>query len=598
MIGAYRRVMEENVSVRRASIQFSVPMQTLRDRVLGKVQPDTVTTGRAPVLSMDEEARIVEHLQTVAKYGYGYTRQEVVDIASDFAVQLGKPTSSYPFTLRWFRTFLKRWPELRVLKPRSLEQCRAQSASASVVSNYFGELEKILNKYQLKDKPHLIFNIDEKGITQCHTPPSVVAGQDIHPPAVTSGRSSTTTIIVCGSASGMAVPPYFVFAGKRMVPDLMKGASPSAGSSMSDSGWSNSEIFRRYLSDHFLKFAPARDGQYILLLLDGHKSHVSIGLVDWAKSHNIILFILPAHTSHILQPMDVGCYGPFQRMYNAECHKFTCQSSCTITPYDVCELASKVYLRALSSENLQSAFKKTGIFPFNPSVISGDSVKTAEVFNLESDEDDTIDDSQKTVEGGILQESDREVEIVMDSNADIQEVAAPVSQKVETFFDSRVSNLMSLKKEGAKVKKTRRTMSAVVSGQAITEPDIEARMVKHQVEQGLSKTSSRKILPCTSSTAKGKGKAPKKSINSLPEKSKKKQPVNAKKSKSAYPVNICESSGTESDEEVDPSELCCVCGLWKPKELQNIYVLVIPKWAQCDGMRGTYPILQQCKGCS
>ena len=54
MIGAYRRVMEENVSVRRASIQFSIPMQTLRDRVLGKVQPDTVTTGRAPVLSMDE----------------------------------------------------------------------------------------------------------------------------------------------------------------------------------------------------------------------------------------------------------------------------------------------------------------------------------------------------------------------------------------------------------------------------------------------------------------------------------------------------------------------------------------------------------------
>ena len=75
-------------------------------------------------------------------------------------------------------------------------------------------------------------------------------------------------------------------------------------------------------------------------------------------------------------------------------------------------------------------------------------------------------------------------------------------------------------------------MSAVVSGQAITKPDIEAGMVKHQVEQGLSKTFSRKILPSTSSNAKGKGKAPKKSINSLSEKSKK-QPVSAKKSKSA-----------------------------------------------------------------
>ena len=56
-----------------------------------------------------------------------------------------------------------------------------------------------------------------------------------------------------------------------------------------------------------------------------------------------------------------------------------------------------------------------------------------------------------------------------------------------------------------KVKKTPRTMSAVVSGQAITELDIEAQMVKHQVEQGLSKTSSRKILSCTSSDATGKG---------------------------------------------------------------------------------------------
>ena len=44
----------------------------------------------------------------------------------------------------------------------------------------------------------------------------------------------------------MSVPPYFVFAGKRVVPDLIKGASPGAGTSMSDSGWSNSESFRPF----------------------------------------------------------------------------------------------------------------------------------------------------------------------------------------------------------------------------------------------------------------------------------------------------------------------------------------------------------------
>ncbi|KAH3701577.1 hypothetical protein DPMN_076565 [Dreissena polymorpha] len=39
------------------------------------------------------------------------------------------------------------WPEVRVIKPRGLEQCRAQSASATVVHNYFAELDKILDKY-------------------------------------------------------------------------------------------------------------------------------------------------------------------------------------------------------------------------------------------------------------------------------------------------------------------------------------------------------------------------------------------------------------------------------------------------------------------
>ena len=81
LTNAYLAVREDNVSVRRASKQFDLPMQTLRDRVLGKVDPQCVTTGRAPVFSMEEESHIVGHLKAVAKYGYGYTRQEMVDLA-------------------------------------------------------------------------------------------------------------------------------------------------------------------------------------------------------------------------------------------------------------------------------------------------------------------------------------------------------------------------------------------------------------------------------------------------------------------------------------------------------------------------------------
>ena len=166
-----------------------------------------------------------------------------------------------------------------------------------------------------------------------------------------------------------------------MIPDLMTGASPGAAGTMTETGWSNSEVFRKYLQDHFVKFIPERDpDQHLLLLLDGHKSHISVDLLEWAKAKNIILFILPAHTLHILQPLDVSCYGPLQNIYNAQCHKLIRQNASAITRYNVCELACKAYTRALTAENLHSAFRKTGIFPLDRTVISMDYVMPAEVF--------------------------------------------------------------------------------------------------------------------------------------------------------------------------------------------------------------------------
>lgn len=76
-------------------------MQTLRDRVLGKIDIDSSTSGRAPVLSLEEEAKLVNHLQEVAKLRYGYSRQEVVDVANEYAFELGKRSKDQPLTLNW-----------------------------------------------------------------------------------------------------------------------------------------------------------------------------------------------------------------------------------------------------------------------------------------------------------------------------------------------------------------------------------------------------------------------------------------------------------------------------------------------------------------
>lgn len=156
--------------------------------------------------------------------------------------------------------------------------------------------------------------------------------------------------------------------------------------------WHN---FKDFLENHFVKYIPGRNGENVLLILDGHRSHISVGLVDWARENSIVFFILPAHTSHILQPLDLACYGPFQRMYNNACHKLMRETAASVTRYNICSLACKVHLQALKSENLQSGFKRAGIYPLDREAVPKKDFIPAELY-VGSDSD-----SDATVEGGI-----------------------------------------------------------------------------------------------------------------------------------------------------------------------------------------------------
>lgn len=97
-----------------------------------------------------------------------------------------------------------------------------------------------------------------------------------------------------------------------MRPELLEGVTPGASGTVSETGWSNRTVFRKYLEEHFMKYVQGRDpSEPLIIVYDDHKSHVSLGLIDWVKELNLILFVLQPHTSHILQPLYVGYFGPF-----------------------------------------------------------------------------------------------------------------------------------------------------------------------------------------------------------------------------------------------------------------------------------------------
>ena len=126
---------------------------------------------------------------------------------------------------------------------------------------------------------------------------------------------------------------------------------------------------------------PQFSGNTSKILYDGHSSHISTWLIEWAKDKNLILFVLPPHTSHLLQPLDVGIYGPFKYYYHAECSMYMKKNMReVVTRYNMCEIGCKAYLKAMTPMNIQTAFRKTGIHSYSWQVIAADKLYPAEVF--------------------------------------------------------------------------------------------------------------------------------------------------------------------------------------------------------------------------
>ncbi|XP_069109132.1 uncharacterized protein [Argopecten irradians] len=94
------------------------------------------------------------------------------------------------------------------------------------------------------------------------------------------------------------------------------------------------------------------------------KSHEPVGLLKKAKDNNIIILTLPSHSSHVLQPLDKGVFGPLERQYNTVCTEYTSESGHVVTKCVWPKLFKCAWEKSLVRENILSGFRTTGIWPF------------------------------------------------------------------------------------------------------------------------------------------------------------------------------------------------------------------------------------------
>ena len=104
-------------------------------------------------------------------------------------------------------------------------------------------------------------------------------------------------------------------------------------------------------------------------MLDGHENHKSPEFDIFCKNNNIITLCLPAHSSHLLQPLDVGCFNPLKRAYSKELEGFIKSHVNHITKTEFLIAFHAAHVSAMTPQNIQGGFKEAGLIPFNPECV-------------------------------------------------------------------------------------------------------------------------------------------------------------------------------------------------------------------------------------
>ena len=89
-----------------------------------------------------------------------------------------------------------------------------------------------------------------------------------------------------------------------------------------------------------------------------------------ACANDVTLLYLPAHTSHFLQPLDVGVFKSFKTSFNKACGNYVRQYPGRVITTDVlASMVAQAYPTSFTPVNVLSGFKKAGMYPFNPSEV-------------------------------------------------------------------------------------------------------------------------------------------------------------------------------------------------------------------------------------
>lgn len=359
--------VRQGTPLRSASKQYGIPKSTIYGRLNG-ASPRTEQYQDLQKLSPELEDRLVKWILNQESLGFAPTHHQVRVLAASLIQDPGDRT---PLGKKWIGYFLKRHPELQTKLGRRTEWARINAATPANINAFF-QLYHTMSWIP----PARRYNADEGGLMEGEGTNGLVIGSSECKgrrlvPIKASTSRTWTSIIECVSATGVLLEPTIIFKGATIQDqwfrDSFARSHPTWHTTVSENGWTSNDIAVEWLERVFLPQTDTGDpSDTRLLVLDGHGSHTTDEFITTCFLNNVHLLFLPAHTSHVLQPLDLGCFSSLKAKYRTLVSEF-------IRRTDGCQLGKRNFLEfytearkvGLRKDNILSGWRSTGLWPEN-----------------------------------------------------------------------------------------------------------------------------------------------------------------------------------------------------------------------------------------
>lgn len=330
----------------------------------------TAVSTHGPAARLKEwEKRLADHVQWQVDMGDPLTREEAARLATHMGSVLGVEVGGRA----WMRGFEKRH-KLSLRRPQPLEVARALSLTTERAAQFYSMLEKVYALFPGID-PRRVYNMDETGLEPGNTKPRKVLCKTgtRNLSAVKSGDRRHVSAVVCGNAAGEMITTMLLYpkSFKKNVAEMQ--GWPDAVMRFGESAYMDDEAWVAWT-----KLFVEKTGGNCVLIVDQHKTRYNMLGLSILAHAGVGLLTLPAHTTQALQPLDVSVFRPMK----AACERIqrrTGAGKLVISAMikEALAEATRVTLCSVthtSTSNLIAGFKKTGIWPRDPTAVTKECV--------------------------------------------------------------------------------------------------------------------------------------------------------------------------------------------------------------------------------